>query len=65
MPAKTIKYESQWIERGINATSRTHSITCPICGAGFKTRGHARSLNTCRKFRFCPTCGTQLVKERD
>lgn len=58
-----IKGESKWIERGFNPKDKTHNITCPICGAGFKFRGHARSQKTCEKFKFCPTCGTKLVDE--
>jgi len=51
-----------WIEMGTNKDG-THNIKCSKCGEGYKTRGHARSIATKAKYRFCPTCGARMVSE--
>jgi len=51
----------EWIEMGQNEDG-THNICCSICGAGYKTRGHARSYHTRERFRFCPHCGIPMKR---
>lgn len=48
-----------WIDGGRNRDG-TFNIYCSECGAGFKTRGHARSIYTAKKFKVCPTCGIKM-----
>ena len=46
-----------WIEYGSNKDS-THNICCSVCGCGIKSKGHANSIYTLSKYKFCPNCGT-------
>ena len=52
---------SRWVEKGTNK-DKTHNIICPECGAGYKSRGHAKSYYTAERYRFCPSCGKKLVE---
>lgn len=49
----------EWIEMGENEDG-THNIKCNQCGQGYQTRGHAHSLNTREKYKFCPSCGAKM-----
>ena len=51
--------KGHWIEKGVNA-DKTHNIVCSKCGEGYKTRGHAKSIATRAKWRFCPNCGADM-----
>lgn len=51
--------KGEWIEMGTN-TDGTHNIKCSECGGGYKTTGHARSLVTKVKYKFCPHCGADM-----
>lgn len=52
----------KWIEYGENKDG-THNIHCPVCDAGFKSKGHANSYYTKHKYRYCPNCGTKMDGE--
>lgn len=49
----------KWMEMGTNADG-THNIKCSECGAGYKTKGHANSILTKAKYKFCPQCGAKM-----
>lgn len=49
----------KWMEMGTNADG-THNIKCGECGAGYKTKGHANSILTKAKYKFCPRCGAKM-----
>lgn len=49
----------KWMEMGTNADG-THNIKCSECGAGYKTKGHANSILTKAKYKFCPRCGAKM-----
>lgn len=53
-----------WVEMGVNA-DKTHNIVCSKCGEGYKTKGHAKSIATRAKWKFCPSCGADMRGERD
>lgn len=60
--APTIKPEQhtgKWEELGENKDG-THNIRCNQCVEVFKSRGHANSYYTKRKYRFCPNCGVKM-----
>ena len=54
----------RWVEYGENKDG-THNIHCSVCDAGFKSKGHANSYYTKRKYRYCPSCGTKMDEEKD
>lgn len=56
--------KGKWIEMGANKDG-THNIKCSKCGEGYKTRGHARSIATKTKYKFCPNCGSDNRGEED
>lgn len=56
--------KGKWIEMGTNKDG-THNIKCSKCGEGYKTRGHARSIATKTKYKFCPNCGSDNRGEED
>jgi len=56
--------KGKWIEMGTNKDG-THSIRCSKCGGGYKTRGHARSIATKAKYKFCPNCGADMRGEQN
>lgn len=49
----------RWLEYGENKDG-THNIRCSKCGAGLKSKGHANSYYTKRKYRYCRNCGTKM-----
>lgn len=51
-----------WIEMGKNEDG-THNVKCNLCDNGYKMRGHARSIATKYKYRFCPHCGAKMKGE--
>lgn len=51
--------KGKWLEMGTNKDG-THNIKCSKCGEGYKTRGHARSIATKAKYKFCPNCGASM-----
>lgn len=51
--------QGEWIELGHNK-DKTHNIRCKECGAAFKSKGHANSFYTEKRFRFCPNCGVKM-----
>ena len=59
MPSAQPERKGKWIEMGTNKDG-THSIRCSKCGGGYKTRGHARSIATKAKYKFCPNCGCRM-----
>lgn len=64
LPSAQPERKGKWIEMGINKDG-THSIRCSKCGGGYKTRGHARSIATKVKYKFCPNCGAYMRGESD
>ena len=49
-----------WVEMGENEDG-THNICCGACGKGkLKSRGHANSIYTYRKYKFCIECGAKM-----
>ena len=48
----------KWIECGANSDG-THNIKCNQCEEGYKSKGHAKSIYTRAKYRFCPNCGSK------
>ena len=64
MPSAEPERKGKWIEMGTNKDG-THSIRCSKCGGGYKTRGHARSIATKAKYKFCPNCGADMRGEQD
>lgn len=48
-----------WIEMGQNK-DKTHNVICSECKVGFKFRGHANSIYTQMKYRFCSYCGADM-----
>ena len=61
MPSAQPERKGKWIEMGTNKDG-THSIRCSKCGGGYKTRGHARSIATKAKYKFCPNCGARMFR---
>ena len=59
LPSAQPERKGYWIEMGTNKDG-THSIRCSKCGGGYKTRGHARSIATKAKYKFCPNCGAKM-----
>ena len=53
---------AMWIEYGENKDG-THNIRCSKCGAGLKSKGHANSYYTKRKYRYCRNCGAKMDEE--
>lgn len=51
-----------WIEMGQNR-DKTHNVICSECKAGFKFRGHANSIHTKTKYKYCPHCGAKMEGE--
>ena len=49
----------RWKEYGVN-NDNTHNIACSICGHEIKSRGHANSVYTELKYRYCPYCGAKM-----
>jgi len=49
----------EWIEMGQNEDG-THNVKCDQCDSAYKMRGHAKSINTKLKYRFCPHCGARM-----
>jgi len=49
----------RWKEYGVN-NDNTHNIACSICGHEIKSRGHANSVYTELKYRYCPYCGARM-----
>ena len=64
LPSAQPERKGKWIEMGTNKDG-THSIRCSKCGGGYKTRGHARSIATKAKYKFCPNCGADMRGEQD
>lgn len=64
LPSAQPERKGYWIEMGTNKDG-THSIRCSKCGGGYKTRGHARSIATKAKYKFCPNCGADMRGEQD
>lgn len=54
----------RWLEYGENKDG-THNIRCSKCGAGLKSKGHANSYYTKRKYRYCRNCGTKMDEVED
>lgn len=54
----------RWLEYGENKDG-THNIRCSKCGAGLKSKGHANSYYTKRKYRYCQNCGARMDGEED
>ena len=52
----------RWIEYGENKDG-THNMRCSKCGAGLKSKGHANSYYTKRKYRYCRNCGAKMGEE--
>ena len=53
---------AMWIEYGENKDG-THNMRCSKCGAGLKSKGHANSYYTKRKYRYCRNCGAKMGEE--
>lgn len=51
-----------WIEMGQNK-DKTHNVICSECKVGFKFKGHANSIYTQMKYRFCSYCGADMRGE--
>ena len=62
LPSAQPERKGKWIEMGTNKDG-THSIRCSKCGGGYKTRGHARSIATKAKYKFCPNCGAKMDED--
>ena len=56
--------QGEWIEMGQNENG-THNVKCNQCHYGYKMRGHAKSIDTERKYRFCPHCGARMKGAND
>lgn len=54
----------RWLEYGENKDG-THNIRCSKCGAGLKSKGHANSYYTKRKYRYCRNCGAKMDEVKD
>ena len=52
-----------WIEMGQNK-DKTHNVICSECKSGFKFRGHANSIYTQNKYRFCSHCGARMEGDK-
>ena len=68
--AKTLAIEAlkdqksgYWIEMGQNR-DKTHNVICSECKAGFKFRGHANSIHTKTKYKYCPSCGAKMENKQ-
>ena len=51
--------QGAWIEMGQNEDG-THNVKCNQCDSAYKMRGHAKSISTKLKYRFCPHCGARM-----
>ena len=51
--------QGEWIEMGQNEDG-THNVKCNQCDSAYKMRGHAKSISTKLKYRFCPHCGARM-----
>lgn len=51
--------QGAWIEMGQNEDG-THNVKCNQCDSTYKMRGHAKSISTKLKYRFCPHCGARM-----
>ena len=54
-----------WVEMGTNKDG-THNICCGHCGKGkLKSKGHANSIYTRDKYKFCIECGAKMDMRGD
>ena len=51
--------QGEGIEMGQNKDG-THNVKCNQCDSAYKMRGHAKSISTKLKYRFCPHCGARM-----
>ena len=56
---KADRPQGEWIEMGQNEDG-THNVKCNQCDSAYKMRGHAKSISTKLKYRFCPHCGARM-----
>lgn len=56
---------ARWVEMGENEDG-THNICCSACGKGkLKSRGHANSIYTYQKYKFCIECGAKMQNDKN
>lgn len=58
---QNIEHVAHWVE-GRTDNPNVHNIICSHCIEGYQSKGHANSIYTKEKFKYCPKCGYRMIR---